>query len=57
MGKTDMQIIPAGKTCSLQRYNILIDKYCDFLAKNPKHNHPKLFYSSVSLIIQIRVQF
>lgn len=36
-----MQIIPAGKMCSLQRYNILTDKYCDFLAKTHKHKEPQ----------------
>lgn len=40
MGKTDMQIIPAGKMCSLQRYNILIDKYYDFLAKKKPQTQP-----------------
>ena len=32
-----MQIIAAGKMCSWERHKILTDKYCDFLAKKPKH--------------------
>lgn len=40
MGKTDMQIIPAGKMCSLQRYNILIDTVT-FWQKNPQTQPPQ----------------
>lgn len=51
MGKTAMQIIPAGKMCSLQRSNSEIMGILG--KKTPNTKNPKLYYSNVSLMTPI----